>query len=773
MKVLLPRELMSLFAKPDIGENYTIWTSDEFLGGAVVKSFSVLDESEKNLIAAEIEDKKEQILALLSNSPLLSPFSDNLFLIAEEDDIKVITDGTRSTVVLCRWGSKSNVFKTAINPLSVVINRPGNNRSDVSLFVKYLDGDYASAINTSVEYKGGIKTYQTDEYGKAHLGRFLHGSNLKIYFNFGNEKRYQKQIVIDEKTLYEINLPKTGDALITVVNQDNKSIPKADIEVLYQNNRTGYKTNENGTLILENLEYGEKLQIFASFLSETGSISSNADLLISNPENELTIGTIDQNDKPFSTNLSISSFGKINEYSTDENGSLYLNGLYEIGQNFSIKVKEFNYELNDYKIIEKENEIIIKLSVPEPKMISVKLLDFKKQLLPGTLIDFSSKNISESRTTNDASLCTFNQGDFIHNEKIKARIHYPKKKKNGDVKTVFYSKSFSYDENRHEYILQLRRRNWWWLLLLLIPLLLIQCEKEIPVKVLNSKTNAVIQNASVSMHYCKQNLFRPWRLFAFDVIDFQEKTDGKGSCTFKKVRYSVYSLIFFNFTKAHFSASKICNHSAVTHYLYYLPDTVYIKLENSNIKLDFVVVDKETQEPLDSALVFIEYEDGNNQKNLEKQITDNDGKINVELSNCAEKIRVIGSKRGYINDEIIKSKISDLEGNLDENRKLELEKTKNPIPCNSVINSGGAGVTTDEYYVGDIESFILDYDFYSVRDKIIIYCGKNKKDVLLNTGFTSGRRQIKIDLSKCKSDWITIEVTGPNGTDWRYNVICP
>jgi hypothetical protein len=200
---------------------------------------------------------------------------------------------------------------------------------------------------------------------------------------------------------------------------------------------------------------------------------------------------------------------------------------------------------------------------------------------------------------------------------------------------------------------------------------------------------------------------------------------------------------------------------------------VYIKLENSNIKLDFVVVDKETQEPLDSALVFIEYEDGNNQKYLEKQITDNEGKINVELSNCSEKIRVIGSKRGYINDEIIKSKISDLEGNLDENRKLELEKTKNPIPCNSVINSGGAGVTTDEYYVGDIESFILDYDFYSVRDKIIIFCGKNKKDVLLNTGFTSGRRQIKIDLSKCKSDWITIEVTGPNGTDWRYNVICP
>jgi hypothetical protein len=780
LKVVLPKELMLLFAKPDIGEKFTLWTSESFSEYAQLKPFSALSEKEKNDAASQIEEKKDEIVSILANHPTLGAMAENLFIISEEDDIKYVSDGSISSVVLSRWGSKSNVVKTTINPLTTVINRPGNKRSDVCLHTKYKDGDFASNIELSVEYKGAVKNYQTDELGQLTLGRFIHGSIITVFFGHGKEKRYQHSFTIDERIDYHIQIPKTADLIIETVNQEGNPIV-CDIELDYKNSKTVQKTNDSGMLIVEDLEYGERIDVFANFFEN----SASAGIQISGPDNRLRlvlkepspsnllIKTLDQFDNPLSTDIAISADGKIQHYQTNTEGIVYLKGIYEIAQVINISAEAYQFELTNYKITEKEQELVLRLRVPEPKALTVKLLDFNKQPLPALKIDFASKNINEPRTTDADAICRFNQGDFVHNEKIKAKIYYPKTQKNGNVKTVLYSKSFRYDENQHEYILQLKKRNWWWLLLLLIPLLLIQCEKEIPVKVLNSETTSVIQNASVSMHYCRQNLFRPWRLFAFDAIDFQEKTDSKGSCTFKKVRYSIYSLLFFNFTKVHFSANKVCNNSSVTHYLYYLPDTVYIKIKNSNVKYDFVVVDKETQEPLDSATVFLEYDDGNNQKFLKKHITDKDGKVNIELSNCAEKISVIGSKRGYINDEIKKSIISDLEGNLDENRKLELEKTKNPIPCNSVINSGGAGVTTDEYYVGNVKSFILEYDFYSVKDKLIIYCGKNKNEVLLNTGFTNGRRQIDIDLSRCKSDWITIEVTGPNGTDWRYGVICP
>ncbi len=788
LKVLLPGELISLFAKPDIGDNYTIWTSDEFSGPASIKSFSALSEKEKNLAAGEIEDKKDQILSVLSGHPVLGPMSEQLFFIAEEDDIKWISDGANSTVVLCRWGSKSNLVKTAVNPLTTVINRPGNNRSEVTVRTKYNDGDYASEINISVEYKGNIKNYQTNEYGEVQLGRFLHGSNIKIFFIFGNEKRYQHQFTVDERTHYDIKIPKTGDAVINVVNQDGKSIPGCDIELEYKGSKYAYKTNENGTLVIEHLEYREILEVFAEMEILGTSTKANAQLKISDSENKLTlvlkeprpanlsIKTIDQFDNPISTNISIAFSGKVQEFTTDEEGELKINGLYELGQSLNIKATDFNHELKGYVINEKENEIILKLSVPEPKFIIVKLLDFKKQLLPGTKIDFASQNINESRTTNEASLCNFNIGDFNHNEKVKTKIYYPKKKKNGNLKTVIYKKTFRYDENQHEFILQLNKRNWWWLLLLLIPLLLIQCEKQIPVKIIYAENSAPIKSASTTFEYNRQNLFRPWALFAVDPQKRDSISNDNGTVTYKKVKYSIYSLIFYNLTNAKFTASCECYQTdTVNHYFHYLPDTVKLRLIEKRVTHDFLVVDKQTQNPLDSAWVYIEYLDEKGNRVIDTLMTDNKGKVNKDFSFCANDLKVIGRKENYSDDAIHKNRAIDFQGDLYNKRKLELDKPQNAIPCNSVVNSGGQGVTTNEYYIGRIRNFILDYDFYSVKDKLIIYCGKKdeKSEVIINTGFVNGRRSIQVDLNRCKSDWITVEVTGLNGTDWRYRVICP
>jgi hypothetical protein len=787
LKVQLPGELSSLFAKPDIGVNYTVWLSDDFGANAKLRLFSTLSEKEKNDAAAEIEDKKERIISILANSPVLSEHSENLFLIAEEDDIKIISDGTKSMVVLCRWGSKSNIIRTPLNPLTVVMNRPCNNRSNVTLQAKYHDGDFVSNIELNVVYKGGTKSYQTDEYGRAELGRFLHGAELGVYLMYGAEKRYFHHLIVDERTQYEVKIPRTGDALITVLNQDGISIPSAVLDIVYKNDKQNYKTNENGTLILENLEYGEIINIVAKTIIQGREYNANAELHINQPQNVLTINlreprpanltirTLDQNDNVLSTAIVINSMGKTQDFITNDQGLLHLNALFEIGQILNIKAGEYNYELNGYKIKDKENEIILKISVPEPQRITVKLLDFNKQPLPGILIDFSSKNINEPRTTTNDAFCTFNKSDFLHNEKIKAGIHYPIKKKNGDVKTVIYSKKFLFDKNKNEYVLQMRKRNWWWLLLLLIPLLLIQCEKQVPIRVLNAETNAGLEDVMVSMNYCQHNLFRPYRFFAFDETNFVDTTNKIGYVKFEKVNYSIFSLLFFNFTKANFSALYQCHNPTATHYLYYLPDTVYLKVNDKEIKLNFLVVDKNTQNPLESAVVYLEYEDGNGKPKSRTNVTDSEGMIDFYISRCAKNIKIKGRKSGYTDDEIEENKVSDLEGDLQDKRKLELEETKNEIPCNSAVNSGGQGVTSDEYFIGKTKNFIIDYDFYSVKDKLVIYCGRvdERNKEVINTGFVNGRGRINIDLKMCKSDWITIEITGLSGTDWRYNVICP
>jgi hypothetical protein len=738
LKVVLPKELISLFAKPDIGEKYTIWTSDSFSDQAQLKTFSALSEKEKNDAASQLEEKKDEIVSILANHPTLGALAENLFIISEEDDIKYVSDGSFSSVVLSRWGSKSNVVKTTINPLTTVINRPGNKRSEVCLHTKYKDGDFASSIELSVEYKGAVKNYQTDELGQVALGRFLHGSVITVFFGSVKEKLYQHTFSIDEGIDYHIQIPKTADLIIETVNQDGNPIV-CDVELDYKNSKTVQKTNGSGMLIVEDLEYGERIDVFATFFEN----SASAGIQISGPDNRLRlvlkeprpsnllIKTLDQFDNPLSTDIGISADGKIQQYQTNTEGIVYLKGIYEIAQVINIFAEAYQFELSNYKITEKEHELVLRLRVPELKALTVKLLDFNKQPLPALKIDFASKNIKEPRTTDADAICRFNQGDFIHNEKIKARIHYPKKKKNGDVKTVFYSKSFRYDENRHEYILQLRRRNWWWLLLLLIPLLLIQCEKEIPVKVFY-EDSLPVKNAAISLEYKKQNLFRPWALFAVDPQKKDSLSSEKGYVIYKKIRYSIYSLIFYNFTRAKFSASLDCYRSDTIHYFHYLPDTVRLKMKILREKKDFLVIDSLSNEPIPEALLIIrsKYRD---KEFIDTLYSDKNGKVIGLIPSCGTDISIIAKKGDYLPGKLYFGDISDMVG--DENIKIKLKSKKARPNCPDrelvfqVCNANRAKDDYFEVFLNDGSIGFLDLGSNDLVGSVFIASNKKKYDI--------------------------------------------
>ncbi|GAA1482834.1 hypothetical protein GCM10009624_32740 [Gordonia sinesedis] len=97
--------------------------------------------------------------------------------------------------------------------------------------------------------------------------------------------------------------------------------------------------------------------------------------------------------------------------------------------------------------------------------------------------------------------------------------------------------------------------------------------------------------------------------------------------------------------------------------------------------------------------------------------------------------------------------------------------------CNAQTLSGGAGVTNTRYVMGrrGPMSFRLDYETYNIPDRIeVIYQGR----VVANTGYVGddinqGTGSIVVRVPAGTSTSVTVRVTGPSGTDWKYTLRCP
>ncbi len=102
-----------------------------------------------------------------------------------------------------------------------------------------------------------------------------------------------------------------------------------------------------------------------------------------------------------------------------------------------------------------------------------------------------------------------------------------------------------------------------------------------------------------------------------------------------------------------------------------------------------------------------------------------------------------------------------------------------PPPCSTHQNSGGEGVTVNEYNMLDNNlTFYIDYNMNSQEDHMIVYCGRksNLGNILVQTpGKVSYKGRLIVDLSKCSgSSWVTVKIIGgSSGTSWDYSITCP
>ena len=105
--------------------------------------------------------------------------------------------------------------------------------------------------------------------------------------------------------------------------------------------------------------------------------------------------------------------------------------------------------------------------------------------------------------------------------------------------------------------------------------------------------------------------------------------------------------------------------------------------------------------------------------------------------------------------------------------------------CNTEVKSGGEGISNDNITLGTQSGMVsIKYDMSSIPDKLeVIYEGNlisstfqiNGNDNGYVGGDNRGGASGRIDFLYTfhNDQYVTIRVTGPSGTSWKYQIDCP
>ncbi|MDE5635821.1 MAG: hypothetical protein K2I52_05895 [Muribaculaceae bacterium] len=182
--------------------------------------------------------------------------------------------------------------------------------------------------------------------------------------------------------------------------------------------------------------------------------------------------------------------------------------------------------------------------------------------------------------------------------------------------TIRFNHNLRYRQEYNEYIIQMKRkRRPWWLLLLLLPLLLlIRCERTITAHCFEPETGIPVENCDVTMNYQAHYLWNDGRFLATDSITRTVSTDDEGTAVFENCPCSVFSYIFYAFSKADFTAINRCHAAKDVECMFHYTWNVDLPMEPNRDDLHVQIVDAETRDPLPDASVVYRYIDNNEEK---------------------------------------------------------------------------------------------------------------------------------------------------------------
>ncbi|HAS40226.1 MAG TPA: hypothetical protein DCS93_07095 [Microscillaceae bacterium] len=727
---------IDFFAEPNKYGDTTRWSleNDQVLVNREIRSFSELSDEDKDTIADYIEDKKAAIAPLLAQHPVFEKDYEQLFLVPDESSIKVVRTEMGLQAVLTEWACQSSETTSTIDPVGYTIQRPRKTTALVLIEVFYTDGTPATDKPFFIDYLGRSTQEKTTPEGNYNRGRCKIDSTFTVYeqSETTDQQLHPQTFTVHPEGEYKVYFPFITSGKIKVIDQQDQPVPEVVFNLDLGDAPFSETSNHQGMINLVQIESGKTLQVKEQAYPENQQayniqkqgndflfkihrpIKVDKTVKVINQHEEIQIGhpiTLRQNDEA-------------QHYTTNESGIVVLESL-EVDKTVKIIDQKNPANFIAPLVTEETEEYILKITTPEKRLVTVLLLGYKKEPLPNIPIDFTYQALAQQgapttlTTSNGAQpeeqgKCTLPYEDFEDKEKVKALIHLPKtnrkkevkKDKNGKPKEKLIQKKFTFKAEQQAYTIRLRRRPWWLLLLLLLPLLLlIQCEKEVYVKVLEAGTQTPIAKAQTSFTYQKAALFdfNSGRFFTNDTIPASQKTDTNGVAGYYKLKYTIYSYLFKSASKALVLAyGQNCYGSDTLQPRYHglqNKDTLVLQLAPAMIPLDFKAVDAEDLEPLPGTKVEIIAE-FNGKIYRDTSLTEADGRVIFSrIPRCGQIKRIFASKQDYHPDSLLNRTVDNLlAGTLDSTRRLKLRpmkerikfevtncETKEPIP-NAQVN---------------------------------------------------------------------------------------
>lgn len=686
LEILSVDEIL-LFANVQSRKTEMLW----FVNSSVdYVSYGALSEGDKDEISDILQTLKESILPKLQKDAELQSIAKQLLTVPSASDIYVgKKPNGELLVILTKWACEAVRGEKSIDPLEIIVNRPKSDHFPATVSIRYSDGSLYANMPFVFQYKDRIKDFKTNQNGDYSLGQLKNEVLFAILSSADNPETIHNFVMNGEQKIYSVVFPYKINFEVQVIDQTGEIVPDVNLYVNYEAYQGRRTTNEVGVFSLSNVVLGDDTLV----LKEANNQDNQQSFSLTNETTKIVfevhrkyfanalIKVIDEDDEPVKgCNLLVNIEEHSRAQITNNEGVVDL-GQLEVGQKVTVTDGKEEQNTKEYFVEKENNEFVLKIIKPVIPNIQVKLINHKNETLSAIPMDFQAGTTEHKAVTDENGICQFSQGTFADKGKVNIRVHT--KKKNGRNK--IYKKSIKFDKNKLEYVVKLKRHNWLWLLLLLLPLLLlVQCEKDITLETLDVNTKNPVPDTEVNLAYTRYALFDfgTKKFFTADTFSYQKITDASGQATFAGLSYTWYSAVLKRNTIANISAFSKChsadNQNSKFHSLK-KNKVVTLLLEPTTVDLDFLVVDKEDNQPLPMADVVIETEfDGI--KKLDSLKTTADGRVFFKKLPKCGKIKVVGNLKGYYSDSIINKTIEELsKGKVDSTRKLELVPIRKKI----------------------------------------------------------------------------------------------
>lgn len=179
-------------------------------------------------------------------------------------------------------------------------------------------------------------------------------------------------------------------------------------------------------------------------------------------------------------------------------------------------------------------------------------------------------------------------------------------------KDILYSEDFLIESGKSEYEFKMKKPSYWWLWIVgVIAFLLlncIRCEHSINVRTVDESGNGFVCD-SVTVSYTSHYLYKDGKFFVNERHTLTKAPDDDGMVRFEDMPCSVFSYVFYAFSKARYTVESGCLEllDSPTRGLFHYKWSQTLTLSPKTSEIVLTVIDRETKEPLADALLVYSY----------------------------------------------------------------------------------------------------------------------------------------------------------------------